>query len=103
MPTIPVYIRKEDYPKFLEKYSPEWLHEKLNEGMVTSITRQDTYPKMATKLADELDNKVIQNAVSHPTDEMACCKNRQPCRHWIWDGVAQTYTNSISGRVVEVV
>lgn len=34
-------------------------------------------------------------------NEMACCNNVQPCRHWSWDVPLQLWKNSLSGRTME--
>ena len=47
------------------------------------------------RLKDEFEN---MHPVSDP--EWVCCKKRQPCRHWAFDG--EVWKNALSGRVKEV-
>lgn len=38
-----------------------------------------------------------------PVMGYACCLNdKKPCKHWQWDGVKQSYTNTITGEVREI-
>lgn len=31
-------------------------------------------------------------------EELPCCKEPKPCKHWIWDGTISAYVNSITGK-----
>jgi hypothetical protein len=53
MPTIPIYVRKDDYARFLEIYSPEWLHEILNHDFVPV-----TDPPIVATISDDDFKKV---------------------------------------------
>lgn len=40
---------------------------------------------------------------AEPVMGYACCLNeKKPCKHWTWDGVKQSYTNTITGEVREI-
>ena len=60
MPTVPIYIRKADYPKFLEVYSPDWLHQILSGNSVSTYTLKSVPAK------DKKDTSVALSSVPDP-------------------------------------
>lgn len=36
------------------------------------------------------------------TELPSCCKMKQPCKHWIFDGLKDSWVNTLSGEVREV-
>jgi hypothetical protein len=50
----------------------------------------------------------LANLPSKPTApelqpiELPCCKLKNPCRHWSYNGVDQTWTNSLTGEIKEL-
>lgn len=34
--------------------------------------------------------------------QRACCKLPKPCQHWVFDGVTDTWTNTLDGEIKEL-
>lgn len=57
-----------------------------------------TKPPITTTVTSGM--KIISSEPDEPTvDVPACCKKKQPCRHWSYDGLSEQWTNSITGEV----
>lgn len=54
--------------------------------------------KLAIKPTEEFVPKAPDPNTGYP-----CCLNeKKPCKHWTWDGVKQSYTNTLTGEVREI-
>lgn len=58
---------------------------------------QSVLPSGTFVKADSLLVPPAKNLV--PTEELPCCKEPSPCKHWTWDGLEQAYRNTISNRM----
>lgn len=98
-----IYITRENEQKLrqLEGYTMSGIINYLLDNYFKTHNVSEIKEKIEPKAA-EIAKQNPEGATIVAGEEQSCCKNRQPCRHWLWDGVKQTYTNSISGRVVEV-
>lgn len=37
--------------------------------------------------------------VGPPTEELPCCRNTTPCKHWAYNDIEYEWMNTISGRI----
>ncbi len=86
MPQVSFYLRQGDIDAWraLENKA-EFIHNALKGSTNHINTLEDLGPSEAAP------------SIDLPT----CCKGMSPCKHWIWDGVQESYINSLSGEVRE--
>ena len=95
MPTISVFIRKEDVSKWKAlSNKSEFLHNALS-GVVLH-KKSEAYKKASP-------NEVTLTtpfAPRPPDPEMGypCCTKARPCKHWQWDGNRSVYVNSLTNK-----
>lgn len=65
------------------------------EGMTLAPVVAPSFDELSL---DELDAPAPATPVNSMPAEKACCSKASPCQHWSWDGVAEVWVNSISGR-----
>lgn len=99
MPHANIWIRRRNWAKWeaMEDKS-EWLNTLLENADDTSHWGEKRDIPGVGPSVTVLTEKV-------PIDlpmERACCLTKSPCRHWQFDDLNGTWTNTISGRVKEL-
>ncbi len=94
MPTVPVYVRNDDYDQFKKVYSPEWLHNAIHNTEVPAVGAYAVTP-------DEVERPFVPSAPD-PDIGYACCTKQKPCKHWQFDGVSQVWVNELTGKTRDV-
>lgn len=99
---VSVYIRKADEElwKSLPKKT-QAIHDLLNGRVERAAHLQKQLARVETKMVDELVETRVMPIINVPPSSMAlaCCLQRKPCIHWVFDGTSQTWTNSRTGEV----
>lgn len=91
-----IYITKQNEGRLKQEPSMSGLINQLLDAHYAGGPVQSTAPQLVRSEAPAVQR------TEQSTEELPCCQNRQPCKHWSWDGAKSTYTNALSGRVVEV-
>lgn len=47
-------------------------------------------------------SEVFKPAPPDPELGYPCCQKTKPCIHWVWDGIASVYKNTLTGATKEV-
>lgn len=64
MPNKTIYVREEDFKLWEQKYSPEWLHKKLNEGDASFPIGHSKINKTNYTAAAEAHNRIERDKTS---------------------------------------
>jgi hypothetical protein len=89
MPQVTVYIREEDINAWRSV-------EKKSEFIHNALSGKPTWEKTVELPKEFWGSSTL---VVGSTPARACCLQRSPCTHWKWDGLAETYTNVLTGEV----
>lgn len=95
-----VYIREED--EEIWKALPnkaEFIHNAIidKEGTSSTPSLKDTKSQVKPSAPQPSWSPQIE-----PLLALACCLQKKPCVHWVWDGNESQYTNSRTGEVRSV-
>lgn len=113
MPTISIFIRKDDLPKWQAiPNKSEWLHNALVANPVNDIVQAGREAlKQAESTLKDADLKGLgpitqpQPFVPKPPDPelgYPCCQSRTyRCKHWEWDGTRGNWVNTLTGKELE--
>lgn len=95
MPTVSVYIRKEDFDRWntLESKT-EWISQHLNSQEISfgNTSKKQNFEK----LKEEFVPRPPDPKTGYP-----CCQDIKPCKHWQWDGNTSSWLNQLTGKTRE--
>lgn len=89
-----IYIRKENEEFWNSlKDKSGWVNKTLEQRKSTKTPLEDSRPVVPaprTKLQPD------------PITGYPCCSSAKPCKHWEYNGLNSTWTNTITGEIKEV-
>lgn len=96
MPSVPVYIRKEDFNKWLAiENKSEFIHNALNNK---TQVKYGSPPKPPSKVL----GVVKGSDFADPIMGYPCCQQKRPCKHWVYNGADENWINQLTGETKNV-
>lgn len=101
----------ESISEFIRDAIKEKLDDKQSKGSTDLLSIEAMLDERFMPLVDLIEEKFSNIKPTEefvpkapdPTTGYPCCTNdKKPCKHWQWDGVKQSYTNTITGEVREI-